>query len=402
MKNCLKIGLSTLLLVGLASFSYGQNDSDKVIKIIHIADAVGGTKPIPVALDGFTGEVAEALKFDLTVQGFSFVSAAAAQYIISGSNSGSVAGKVTDSAKRPIMAPKSYTGASLRTQAHALANDIVQAITGKPGISMLRGTTARIAFKAQPGGGGAGEIYMADLDGKNAQAVTSDHAIVAAPSWVPGRLALCYNSYAVEDSPYIFFHDLKTGDRKVIARYGGSCISPSVSPNGDRVTMILSKNGRPNVFVSDLDGSNLRQLTDSTEDSSPCWSPDGRWVCFATKVNERRVLAKVPAAGGDVQKISTSGAPNPSEPDWSPDGKWIAFTSQSGNNFDICVMPADGGTPIVVAPGEDPSWASNSRTLIFARRDGYVYNLSVLDVFTKQFKDIARISGSDSEPSWAK
>jgi TolB protein len=219
---------------------------------------------------------------------------------------------------------------------------------------------------------------------------------------VPGGNAICYNSYAIHDNPYIFYHNLKTGERPVIARYGGSSISPSVSPDGSKVAMVLSVGGRPNVYVADIDGKNVRQLTADPEDSSPCWSPDGRWVCFATKIDERRVLAKVAVGGGPIQRISTAGAPNPSEPDWSPDGKWIAFTSQSGNYFNICIIPAEGGTPVVITSGEDPSWAPNSRTLVFAKRNGYSYTLSVLDVFTKQFKDIARISGSDSEPSWAK
>jgi Tol biopolymer transport system component len=54
--------------------------------------------------------------------------------------------------------------------------------------------------------------------------------------------------------------------------------------------------------------------------------------------------------------------------------------------------------------GEDPSWAPNSRTLIFARRTGDGYILSLLDVPTKQVKDVSRISGSNSQsqPSWAK
>jgi TolB protein len=156
------------------------------------------------------------------------------------------------------------------------------------------------------------------------------------------------------------------------------------------------------VWVCDADGSNLKQLTSTPEDeSSPCWSPDGKWICYATKVAERRVLAKVPAGGGAMQRIPTPGAPNPTEPDWSPDGKWIAFTSQAGG-FDICVVPADGGTPTVLVGGEDPSWSPNSRTLIFTRRVGGRYVLSVLDVFTKQVKDIARISGSDSQPAWAR
>jgi TolB protein len=168
--------------------------------------------------------------------------------------------------------------------------------------------------------------------------------------------------------------------------------------------MILSKGGSPDVWVCNADGSNLRQLTATPEDeSSPCWSPDGQWIYFATKIHERRVLAKVPAAGGAMQQIPTPGAPNPTEPDWSPDGKWIAFTSQMGE-FDICVMPADGSAPpTVLVAGEDPSWSPNSRTLIFVRRtSSYRYVLSLLDVFTKQAKDVQQISGNDSEPAWAR
>ena len=113
------------------------------------------------------------------------------------------------------------------------------------------------------------------------------------------------------------------------------------------------------------------------------------------------MLRKMPAAGGEAQRIPTSGVSNPSEPDWSPDGKWIAFTAQMGD-FEICVVPAQGGPATVLVSGEDPSWAPNCRTLIFARRQGGRYVLSLLDVPTKQVKDVSRISGSDSQPSWAK
>src|SRR6185369_13037696 len=52
--------------------------------------------PIPASLSGFSGEVAQAIEYDLFVQGFSFVDAASAQYQISGSNNGNVQGRVTD------------------------------------------------------------------------------------------------------------------------------------------------------------------------------------------------------------------------------------------------------------------------------------------------------------------
>ena len=376
-----------------ANFVFGQGEQTP-IQIVRPAVSFG-QKPIPVSLDGFSGEVESVLKFDLYVQGFSFVSPDAAQYQISGGNSGNVTGNVTDKFAKKAILSKGYTGASLRRQAHAFANDIVFTITGKKGIGLTQ-----MAFKAQSPDG-TGEIYVSDFDGHSPQPVTRDNAIVSKPSWAPGRLALFYNSYKLQN-PDIFYSDLTTGERRVVASYGGSNFSPAASPDGSKVAMILSKDGRPDVYVANADGSNLKRLTTGVEDSSPCWSPDGQWICFATKINSRRLLAKVPADGGAVQVIRTTGAPNPTEPDWSPDSKWIAFTSQT-SEFDICVVPADGSAdPVVLVRGQDPSWSPNSRTLLFNHSAGYLQTLSVLDVFTKQVKDVGRIAGSDSEPAWRK
>jgi hypothetical protein len=114
--------------------------------------------------------------------------------------------------------------------------------------------------------------------------------------------------------------------------------------------------------------------------------------------NRRRALEKL--FFHDV--LNTAGAANPTEPDWSPDGKWIAFTRQAGA-FDICGIPADGSLPpTVLVAGQNPSWAPNSRTLVFDHAVGHRQVLSVLDVFTKQYKDCPRTAGNNSQPAWAK
>jgi TolB protein len=391
----MKKNILNLLIIGVAAVALNAaRAQDQPIDIV--GGSTFGQKPIPVSLSGFTGEGAEVLKFDLTVQGFSFVTPDAAQYLINGSDAGGISGNLTDKFARRVLLSRSYNGASLRRQAHAFADDIVLAVTGKKGIGQTK-----IAFKSQPAGYGAGEIYVADFDGHNAQRITSDNAIVAKPAWVPGRLALYYTSYAL-DNPDIFYHSLTSGQRRKIAAYSGLNTSAAASPDGAKIAMVLSKSGSANIWVCNADGSNLKQITTGVEDSSPAWSPDGEWICFETKHNERRRLAKVPSSGGAVQYISTTGAANPTEPDWSPDGKWIAFTSQMGG-FNICVVPADGSAPpTILVEGQNPSWAPNSRTLVFNRSLGYRQVLSVLDVFTKQDKDCARTTGSSSQPAWAK
>ncbi len=388
--------MKSLLVAGFLSLVISVRAAEEQLPPIVRNVEPGNTKPIWVTMSGFGGEAAQVLQFDLYVQGFGFTNAENAQYALTGSSNGNLQGRATDQINKSVLVSRAYTGASLRRQAHAFVDDFVKAIGGKPICQ------TKIAFKGETGQG-VGEIFISDFDGHNPQPVTGDHALVSAPCWVPGRLALYYTSYKL-GRPDIFYQDLSTRSRRTFAPYPGSNLSPAASPDGSKVAMILSKDGWVDLYVCNADGSGLRRLTKSPQDeSSPCWSPDGQWICFASKDKERRSLAKIPVAGGQPQRLPTNGVGSPTEPDWSPDGKWIAFTRQAGG-FEICVIPSSGGDATVLVEGEDPSWAPNSRTLVFGRRHGSAYTLSLLDVPTKQVKDVSRISGSNSQsqPSWAR
>lgn len=387
----LKLTASAICLCQLTLGAFAQ----EVIEITK--DYLPGKeKPIPVSISGFSGEALEVIQFDLYVQGFTFTGPDAAQYLLSGSANGNLVGRAQDRINQSYLVNKSYSGADLRRQAHAFVDDLIAAIPNRG--KGIGGT--KIAFKQDQGS--KGEIITADFDGYAVKPVTSDNAIVAAPCWVPGKLAIYYASYKFGGAE-ILSHDLLTGDRNRFATFPGSNISPAVSPDGSKVAMILSKDGAVDLYVCGTDGKGLRRLTKSREEeSSPCWSPDSQWICFAGKINERRALWKVSPGGGTPVRIPTSGVSNPSEPDWSPDGRWIVFTAQMGG-FEICVIPSGGGSATPLVGGEDPSWAPNSRTVVYAVRDGRGgRRLSLLDVPTKQTKTVSRISGSNSQPSWAK
>jgi TolB protein len=389
--------LKHTLFIALASvlFAFPSTAQVEVLPDIVKEMIPGREKPIPVSFSGITGEAAEVIMFDLTIQGFSFTSAEQAQYLISGSASGNLTGRAQDRINKSFLVNKSYSGAPLRHLAHTFVDDFLAAL-GRKGLGKTK-----IAFKRDSGVNS--EIHVADFDGFGAKSVTLDNNLVISPSWVPGRMALYYTSYHINNAPYIYSHDLISGRRTDIAKHPGSNLSPAVSPDGQRVAMILSLGGAVDLYVGDANGKNLKRLTRSKEDeSSPTWSPDGKWICFAGKKDERRALWKIPATGGEAVRITTTGAPNPSEPDWSPDGKWIAFTSQVRAGFSIYVVRAEGGAAIQLAAGEDPSWAPNSRTVIYAVRGQNNRRLSMLDVPTKQTKTITRISGNHSQPSWAK
>jgi TolB protein len=390
-----RIVVCTLLVAGISAFSFQASAADENIRV----EKTFGTKIIPISLSGYTGEAAAVLRFDLEVAGFEIADGDRALFLLTGKNdAGQVEGRLQDKGSRANLLAKAYTGDNTRAQAHALADDVVSAIMHVPGIARTK-----IAFKqqAQPVGG-VGEIYISDYDGQNAKAVTSDNAVVAAPVWVPKHWHLFYTSYK-NTYPWIYTHNLSTGERRPFAKFPGLNTSAAISPDGSKVAMILSKAGSPDLWVCNMDGTGLTQLTKTAADeSSPCWSPDGSKICVASRSEERRGLFIIPAGGGSLTRLNTGGEPNPSEPDWSPDGKNIVFTSQFRAGFNICVMSAQGGDARAICEGEDPSWAPNSRTVIFTRRAGNKRVLSLLDVPTGRVKDTAQVSGSRSQPNWAK
>ena len=236
---------SLFVLVALFGLGKNQSQAQKVIDV-DIFDS-GEVKAIPIYIEGFTGEVLSLLKFDLFVQGFEFVDKAKAQFIIKGSNSDGVSGAVYDQLKRGFILNKRYQGGNIRMQGHTFANNIVESITGSPGIGL-----SKIVFRQFHGRNT--EIHVADFDGFNAKQVTRDKSISAGPDWAPDGGTLFYYSY-LKNNPDIYSHNIRTGERRIVARYSGSNISPSVSPDGRRVAMVLSKSGSPDIWVANINGS---------------------------------------------------------------------------------------------------------------------------------------------------
>ena len=112
---------------------------------------------------------------------------------------------------------------------------------------------------------------------------------------------------------------------------------PRISPDGTLVAYIVNwidreQNGyRSAIWVAPLDGSEEpTQLTSGTRsDSSPRWSPDGRWLAFVSNRDGKDEEAHgelyvLPANGGEPWRL-TQGKEGVESIAWSPDSTRIAF-----------------------------------------------------------------------------
>jgi serine/threonine protein kinase len=79
---------------------------------------------------------------------------------------------------------------------------------------------------------------------------------------------------------------------------------PAISRDGRHVGFTGFKENKPNIWVANVDGSDLRQLTSGNADIAAEFSPDGQSVYFERWSEGKVHLLKVPLAGGQPVEVS--------------------------------------------------------------------------------------------------
>jgi len=117
---------------------------------------------------------------------------------------------------------------------------------------------------------------------------------------------------------------------------------PAFSPDGSRIAFTSTRDGQPEVYVMDADGTNVARLTNSPGlDGDPSFSPDGLSVVFHSQRTGHRQIYLQPITSSVAVPLTQEPADN-SQPSMSPDGELIAFVSNRDGNNHIWLMAKDG------------------------------------------------------------
>jgi Ca2+-binding RTX toxin-like protein len=154
-------------------------------------------------------------------------------------------------------------------------------------------------------------------------------------------------------------------------------MSPSFSADGTRIVYRRLDPDGDQIWMMNADGTGQTRVTTppkDDDDSSPAFSPDGRWIVFV-----RRSSIYVIATDGSTEKRLTSAdatAVSDSHPSFSPDGSRIVFSRRLPETYDtdrdIYVMNADGSaqTPLTSDPAasdENPEYFPDGSRVAFVR-----------------------------------
>lgn len=119
--------------------------------------------------------------------------------------------------------------------------------------------------------------------------------------------------------------------------------TPDISPDGKQVAFSYLGD----IWVVEAIGGVARPITiHEAHDIAPVFSPDGRWLAFASNRHGQYDVFVSPAYGGKAKRLTFDSA-HDVPIGWTPDGKSVVFSSSRSTSFpqtsELFTIPAEGG-----------------------------------------------------------
>ena len=189
--------------------------------------------------------------------------------------------------------------------------------------------------------------------------------------------------------------------------------TPTLTGGGPSQILFASdRSGQPEIYLMNIDGSQLTQLTTITEGAcQPAWSPDGQRIVFVSPCSRE----KTTYAGSSLFIMNADGsnvAPLPSapggdyDPCWSPDGKHLAFTSlRDGGIPKVFLLDLEDNAVTPLGETGDktsspPAWSPDGKVIVYAGSDNRIWAI----ILASGERHALTVGGGDfesSEPAWS-
>ena len=158
------------------------------------------------------------------------------------------------------------------------------------------------------------QIYVINADGTGLQQVSFSSGIDTEPEWAPDGSAIYFTSNR-GGGPQIYRMASTGGEAKRITFEGSYNVSPHISPDGKLLTYVKQDAKGFRIAVQDLATGQVQTLSETTQDESPSFAPNGRMILYATNIGGKGSLAAVSADGRVKQRLTDNGG-DVREPSW--------------------------------------------------------------------------------------
>lgn len=160
------------------------------------------------------------------------------------------------------------------------------------------------------------DIYVLDINSREAKRVTTHRAIDTEGSWSPDGRHIYFTSDR-SGGPQIYRVSVTGSSPERVTFEGSYNARPRLSPDGSRLAMVHNDRGNFRIAVLDMRRNDLLVLSTGGQDESPSFAPNSDTLIYATRQGRDGVLETVSADGLIRQRLA-SGQGDVREPVWSP------------------------------------------------------------------------------------
>jgi TolB protein len=213
----------------------------------------------------------------------------------------------------------------------------------------------------------------------------------------------------------VYISDFDGSNVKQITDTKAPHLSPAFSTDGRFVTYTSFEDGNPDLFIYELATGKRRKLSGRKGlNSGSNWSHNGKLIAFTGSVNGDADIYTTTPDGSKVAPLIRGNGLDV-DPTFSPDGQWMAFVSgRFGNpHIFLATLKWEGDTTVRVTGDKrltyagwynaTPAWSPDSDKLVFA---GYDKDINRFDMFIMkpdgtQLERLTLRSGDNERPSWS-
>jgi Tol biopolymer transport system component len=166
------------------------------------------------------------------------------------------------------------------------------------------------------------EIYVARADGMAARRITNDPATDQMPAWSRDGSQIVFMSNRAGGKNFDIYRMNKDGSNVERLTTTGSNWFPEYSVDGGQLALHIERD----VYIMSLSTKGLRRVThEPANGMHPTWSPDGLRLAFMSWRNGRSEIFTSNVDGSGAEVLVTMPTGDAIDPRWSPDGHYIAF-----------------------------------------------------------------------------
>ena len=256
---------------------------------------------------------------------------------------------------------------NIRKISHTISNVIFEEITGIKGIFDTKiayiSTEKKDKRKIY-------KLHVADIDGYNSIAIYKSSKQLMSPTWSPNNDKIAYVSFE-NHRPEIFVQTLATGERKKINNENKSSSAPAWSPNGDFMAYTSSVNGNLEIFVHNFLKNSNKRITNSIGiDTEAEWHPNSKKIFFTSDRSGKPHIYMKFIKHGKAKRVTFDGIYN-ADANISSDGKFLPLVHNNGNGHKIALYSLKDKYLKVISKGkldEAPSFSPNNKMILFASK----------------------------------